>query len=58
LTRAVLASNGVDGVCTAPQAPQMNTIAEPRISSVRRERTDRILIIGRGTVPPPRSPQP
>ncbi|WP_236650023.1 helix-turn-helix domain-containing protein [Kutzneria albida] len=44
---AVFASLGVDVVCTAPQAQRMNAIAERWISSVRRECTDRILIIGR-----------
>ena len=41
---AVFASIGIETVLTAPQAPQMNTIAERWIASVRRECTDRILI--------------
>jgi putative transposase len=41
---AVFASIGIEAVLTAPKAPRMNAIAERWIASVRRERTDRVLI--------------
>jgi hypothetical protein len=43
---AVFASIGIEALLTAPQAPQMNAIAERWTASVRRECTDRVLITG------------
>jgi transposase InsO family protein len=43
---AVFTFAGINVVLTAPQAPRMNAFAERWIASVRRERTDRILITG------------
>jgi transposase InsO family protein len=42
----VLASIGVEAVRTAPQQPRMNAIAERFVATVRRECTDRMLIVG------------
>jgi len=42
----VFTSIGVTTIMTAPQAPKMNAIAERFVGSVRRERTDRMLIAG------------
>ena len=43
----MFAAIGLDAVCTAPQAPRMNAVAERWLSSLRRECTDRMLITGR-----------
>ncbi|MCK9905093.1 hypothetical protein MXD63_34410, partial [Frankia sp. Cpl3] len=42
---AVFTGTGIDVVCTPPQAPQANAIAERWVGTVRRECTDRLLIV-------------